>query len=62
MLILWRVKDCRVIAEERTTMQHKPHVFVTRMQTRREIMVGGGQDGRRMYMTTQLIYSGNYCK
>ena len=47
--------DCRVTAEEHMTMQYKPHVFVMRMQTRREIVVGGGQDGRRTYEDTNDI-------
>ena len=37
------------------TLQHKPHVFVTRMQMRREIVVVGGQDGRRTYEDTTDI-------
>ena len=47
--------DCRVIADEHMTMQYKPHVSVTRMQMRREIMVGGGQGGRRTYEDTTDI-------
>lgn len=34
---IWRVKDYEIIAGEHVTTQHKPLIFVVRMQKRREI-------------------------
>ena len=38
---LWRVKDCKVIAGEHVTTQHKPLVFVIRLQRRKTRRVVG---------------------
>ena len=38
---MWRVKDCKIIAGEHVATQHKPLVFVVRMQKMREEKVVG---------------------
>ena len=38
---MWRVKDCKIIVGEHVVSQHKPLVFVVRMQKRREEKVVG---------------------
>ena len=34
---MWRVRDCKIIACEHVAAQHKPLVFVVRMQKTREM-------------------------
>ena len=38
---IWRVMYCKVIAGQHVTTQHKPRVFVVRMQERREVNGSG---------------------
>ena len=33
---MWKVKDCKAVAGDHVTTQHKPVVFVVRMKKRRE--------------------------
>ena len=34
---MWRVKDCKILAGEHVATQHKPLVFVVRMDRRRQL-------------------------
>ena len=38
---MWRVKDCKAVVGEHVTTQHKPVVFVVRMEKRSEIKSRG---------------------
>ena len=38
---LWKVIDCKGVAGEHVTMQHKPVVFVVQMKKRREVKSRG---------------------
>ena len=43
---MWRVTDCKVVAGEHATTQHKPVVFVVWMERRREVKSRGRRNLR----------------